>query len=489
MNNNKKIIAFAFIVSLLTILICSCNSPLYPFNIWVDENAFMTVGKSWLHGLVPYRDIFEQKGPFLYFIFLIANLISQKTFIGVFILEVFSFTISLFWTFKIIQLYTKKKHSYYILPLFAAVICYSPFFSYGGSAEEFCLPFFIYGLYTLLKLLKEKTLTKNEYFINGLCASFVFLIKFNLVGFWIGFFISQLFISIKEKNTQDLIKKNMMLGLGFLIPLLTFSVYFYLNNSFKAFVNTYFLFNSNSYSHKMTFITRVIIDFKLFYKNLTSKWIIMTLMYVGTILFLLENKYIKLWNEKILLIFTYIMSFFGIYYGGFSYSYYFLFMMPYIIFGLIYLYDKVKFENNRILRFIFFILLSIFLISRSDNIPFMKIKKKNLVQFKYAEIMKKNKAKTLLNYGFLDSGFYMSADILPSVRYFELQNAPVDGMNEVLGQMIDNRKFDYIVVIQTNDDYDPTIREIHEKYNLVRKDRQKFDGMSITYHLYKAKGL
>ena len=38
-------------------------------NNWVDENAFFTVGKAWGHGLIPYRDMFEQKGPVLFLIF------------------------------------------------------------------------------------------------------------------------------------------------------------------------------------------------------------------------------------------------------------------------------------------------------------------------------------------------------------------------------------------------------------------------------------
>ena len=140
------LILFCFTVALVSLFICSKNSPLYPFNDWVDENAFMTVGKSWVNGVIPYRDLYEQKGPFLYLIFALAYIINNHSFIGVFIFEIVSFTFLLYYASKIIKLYLKDKYIYYIIPLFSAIVTTSPYFVHGGSAEEFTLPFFMYML-------------------------------------------------------------------------------------------------------------------------------------------------------------------------------------------------------------------------------------------------------------------------------------------------------------------------------------------------------
>ena len=59
---------FAFLLSFLFITICSKNSFLYPMNDWGDVNCFFIVGRSLLDGKVLYRDIYDQKGPILYFI-------------------------------------------------------------------------------------------------------------------------------------------------------------------------------------------------------------------------------------------------------------------------------------------------------------------------------------------------------------------------------------------------------------------------------------
>ena len=94
---NKKwfCLLFCFVVSSLIILFTSKCSPLYPFNDWVDANAFFTTGQGIFNGIVPYRDLFEQKGLLLYFIYGIGYLISHTSFIGIYFFEV------IFWSIEI----------------------------------------------------------------------------------------------------------------------------------------------------------------------------------------------------------------------------------------------------------------------------------------------------------------------------------------------------------------------------------------------------
>lgn len=111
----KKFIIYSliFLIGAIFITLISKNSFLFKFNDWWDANAFMTVGKGIWEGVVPYRDLFEQKGPYLYLIYAFASLISNKTFIGVYLLEVIAMFINLIFTRKIIKLYYKdEKYSF-----------------------------------------------------------------------------------------------------------------------------------------------------------------------------------------------------------------------------------------------------------------------------------------------------------------------------------------------------------------------------------------
>ena len=67
--------------------LCSMSSPLYPINIWDDANCLLTVGRAMRAGKVLYRDIYEQKGPLLYFAHWVAACVSEDSFFGVYLLE------------------------------------------------------------------------------------------------------------------------------------------------------------------------------------------------------------------------------------------------------------------------------------------------------------------------------------------------------------------------------------------------------------------
>ena len=166
----NPLLAFSFLMATLFLLVCSKSSPLYPMNDWVDVNCFFTVGKSILHGIVPYAELYEQKGPVLYFMYAIAALISDQSFFGVFLLEVVTFGLFLYFSGKIAEIYLGKTSLiYFILAFLAMLIPISKAFAHGGGCEELCLFMLTYSLYSVLLALHEKrTLTFKEAFINGI---------------------------------------------------------------------------------------------------------------------------------------------------------------------------------------------------------------------------------------------------------------------------------------------------------------------------------
>lgn len=492
MKKNKKIIVvFLFMItSFICLFFCTRNSPYYCFNDWVDENAFMTVGKSWLFGIIPYKDIFEQKGPFLYLIFALANLISSKSFIGVFIFEIISMAISLCFAYKINRLYLNQKCSTLSTIFLCPLLTSCDFFVQGGSAEEFCFPFIFFSIYSLLRMLKDDNISNIEIFYVGLFAGVAVLIKFNTIGLWVGYLLTVLILYLKEKKIKELIKKVLFWNAGFLIPILGFSLYFVLNHAFKEFIETYLVFNCNNYSYTLSLGERVKKVFEIYYSQISSSFLIINLTYIGSLLFVLSKRYIDKFYKKILLIQTYIFSFFGIFFGGFAYDYYFLFMMPYIILSFILIFDNLqrsKLSNiKKTLVFILFALFCVYNISKSNNIYFHEMKLEDTVQYKFSEEIRKTKNPTLLNFGSLDGGFYMMSDVLPSVKYFEQQNVYIPGADDLLHEMINEKMFDYIVV-RTDEMYDPRGDFLYDNYTLIKKQSQVSEGVTFKYYLYKRK--
>ena len=187
LSTEYSILLYSFIVSTIFLLIRTKSSPLYPFNDWNDLNSFFTVGKAMFNGIVPYRDLFEQKGPILYFLYGLAYLISNKTLLGGYILEVIFFTVFLYYSYKIIFLLTNRSNTIQ-LPIVALLVLSSKSFVHGGSAEELYLPLFSISLYYLiyyLTNLDSQTVNTNKIvLINGIIAGSILWIKFSLLGFW-----------------------------------------------------------------------------------------------------------------------------------------------------------------------------------------------------------------------------------------------------------------------------------------------------------------
>ena len=270
MKRINKYLIFSFIIAFLVLLFTSKNSFLYVFNDWVDANSFFTLGKGMFNGLIPYKDIFEQKGPLLYLIYGIGYLISHKTFHGVFILEVISLTIFLYYTHKIFTMYFDKKYSLFLLPSLAMIITVSIFFAHGGSCEEFCLPFFAVSTYYYIKHFIKKELTKKEILINGLIAGCILMMKYTLLGFWIAFCLFVCINYLRKKEIKKILIFCLLFLLGMLIPFMIGIVYFLINNGIKEFINVYFIFNITAYSdsEKIGIIGKIIEAFKYMFSVL-----------------------------------------------------------------------------------------------------------------------------------------------------------------------------------------------------------------------------
>ena len=183
-----RLLLLSMVLSALFLGICSKSSPLYPLNDWVDVHCFFTMGRGILEGIVPYRDLYEQKGPVLYFLFALAALVSDRSFWGVFLMEVATYGLFLYFSGRIMAIYLGEKPIvYFLTAILCAVIPVSKAFAHGGGAEQLCLFMLAYSLWSVLSALQDKRpLSFWEAFLNGVFAAAVLYIKFTMLGFYIG---------------------------------------------------------------------------------------------------------------------------------------------------------------------------------------------------------------------------------------------------------------------------------------------------------------
>ena len=477
LKKNIGILSFCLIISFVLLAITSKCSFLYPFNDWVDANAFFTVGKGIFKGVVPYLDVFEQKGPILYFIYGIASLISYKSFIGVFVFEVISFTILLFYFNKIIKLFLNEKYSYIILPIMGTIICTCNGFVHGGSCEEFCLPLVTISLYYYIYHFKVKRLSYKELVLNGIFAGLILMMKYSILGFSFGFmafiFFDYLF---RAKDVKRAFLSCIFFLMGMLLPVLICLLYLGINGAISDFINEYFIINITAYgSEKMNVFVKIYKLIRGFCGALYGNGIIFVLYcLIPVALWLFKiNKYFV-----ITLFVNIVLMTFGIYSRLHFYSYY---ILPLFVFGimsliLVFMFYDQLFKNKDKL---FVLIASIsalccgILTYMLANYRYMILMpKEGMFQYNFANYINRYDNPTLLNMGYLDAGLYTTTGILPNTKFFEVQNISYERFPDNLDDMktsVINKKVMFILYYGKNDiDY---IMENHsyilDDYHLV----------------------
>ena len=290
MNWKQKVILalLCLITSGVLLLLCSQSSPMYPLNVWEDSNCLMTVGRVMKAGGVVYRDIYEQKGPTLYLLHEIAAYISETTFLGVFILEVFSFAVVLYLAYLMTRHKGNTVVDFGVIALIGACVLVSGAFSRGDSAEEFCLPFLMGALYLVFQHYgkKEGPMAPWALFICGLFAGVVATIKFTILGL-LGLCAAEGVLALRAGGMKRALRSAGVFLSGMLLPILAWGVYFAVHDALDDFYTVYIYNNVFVYSDEGRTILDVIRDIYTTVRN-NLFWVI--LAGVGMLALLLDRR-------------------------------------------------------------------------------------------------------------------------------------------------------------------------------------------------------
>ena len=475
----NKIVVYGFllILSAIFIALCSRSSFLYTINDSADPNIFFTVGKSIFKGKVLYKDIYEQNGPYLFLLHGLASLISQTSFLGVYYLEVFINWIFLIYIRKIIYLYIRNDLITFIgIPIAFAIIVASKSFWFGDNAEEICWPFLIYGLYVLLKSLKNDSLISNkEYFYIGITSGFVLWVKYTMLGFYIGWYLVPLVFMIYRKEFKSLLFSIVWIITGVFTVSLPILLYFLLNNALPYLWETYFYNNIFLYSIKneLPLLTSLLNALK---DNIVQNIWLSFLILLSFVWMIFQTKA----KEFIGYFLCFIGLFLSTYIGGRYYPYYFSCLAIFVTPGIILLYyiiNRVTVPFRQILLVPLSLGFSLWIIySMSSNVPFINKPEDEYPQYTFSKIMNQISDPTLLNYGTLDSGFNTYANIIPNNRFYSSFNVPLSEIGEEQNNMVNDGEFDFIIT------GDPNLHFNH--YSLIATKTHNRGEGDVNYSLY-----
>ena len=109
----------------------------------------------------------------------------------------------------------------------------------------------------------------------------------------------------------------------------------------------------------------------------------------------------------------------------------------------------------------------------------MKYSRSDMPQFKFAETARKLDATTMLNYGFLDGGFYFAADIVPDYKYFCRNNTGMEEMLKSQDYYIQSGSPELIVSRSYTGE-----RDYFQNYTCVSEELFPYYRRMVRYYLY-----
>ena len=499
---------FILIAAVIPLMVCSKCSPLYPFNDWPDINIFFTMGKGLMNGYVPYLDLVDHKGPYLYLAAGIGYLFSHTGFGGYFLLELLSMFFFLLYTHKIVRLYTKGP-VLWLLPILCTGITASKSFVHGGSLEELCLGIFAYAVYSLLSWLRsdeKRPMSRVTLVMNGFWAGVFLWSKFTLLGFYMAWIAVAALRELGKKQLRELFRSVGLFLAGMLAATIPWLIYFSINGALKEWFEIYLWDNIFGYTSwgEISLIRKIqeaglsILRFLKDRENrYYSVWII-----TGALFYAVFPVRIISWKEKFSILLLGMAMGLGLFIGGNLQDYYGLPLAVFCAFGILgpavvldrpakWLQEHLKKGAQYLYVLIFpgMLILAAWTGCRlSSNAYLLSVDKSAMPQFRFAERIQQAGDKSVLNYGFLDGGFYTVLDETPKVRYFCVTNLNPDRMLLEQNNYVADRKTHFVVCWKAYPAEEEELKNlpiVTEFYELVDYVYFYLEADIRTYALYE----
>ncbi len=187
-----------------------------------DSAVFQVVGKYWLEGVLPYKEIFDHKGPIVYVINAIGYAIYPRS--GIMVPQIIFLYLSCLFIWRAMELYSSSKWKVFFMLL--TLIYYAAHYEEGNHVTEYTLPFLSAAAYCFLLSLKEDKFPPLYGFVYGLGFGACFLIRLSdAAQICCQCFLVAVFL-LQARDFKTLWQNVLSFLAGFAIICLPFVIYF-----------------------------------------------------------------------------------------------------------------------------------------------------------------------------------------------------------------------------------------------------------------------
>lgn len=222
---SKKMIwcgVYFFIICTVLLFLSSRTSPLYSLllgDYGKNEAATaMLIGKYWIQGEIPYKDLFAVGGPIYFLIQAIGWMIGERS--GILILQGINLFACMIIMQKIVHKFQNGWRSWGIPA--AILFVYIATCSGGNSASEWCLTLLAVGLWISL----QEQISSKSAMLFGVILGLGMMIHIQSSGMLYGIFIWMLWTILKQEGIKKFRTVFGWIGIGYMIVVVPIVLYF-----------------------------------------------------------------------------------------------------------------------------------------------------------------------------------------------------------------------------------------------------------------------
>ena len=240
----------------LTSFVCP-YAPYFRYCFETDESVYRILSLGWLRGKLPYRDLFDHKGPLTYVFYALGLLLSGQKNWGMWIVFCIVNAITFTTMYKIFRLYYSEKISMasssfllFILTFFKDSI-----FGSASKPENILVMFLMLSSYLFARAVRDysvkdpeekksaKVFSIPDMIKLGLYCGCVFMIKFNVCIFYLCFLGAYFLWLLIRKNFSEFFSRAVIFLGGIAAITGIFVIYYAAMGGLSDFIDTYFGFN------------------------------------------------------------------------------------------------------------------------------------------------------------------------------------------------------------------------------------------------------
>lgn len=319
----------------------------------MDPDCFYAEGCAVAHGLLPYRDFIDVKGPLLFFIYTVGYLLTPTRCEGIFLLYVLATWGTLIAFYRTAELFGLSRPAAIAAVAFVACALFSRLTAFWGAQPELLLVFpFTWTVYYLTAFLKYPTLNCHHrlaWWVGGASAA-AFWVKFNFVLPYVAVFCIAVFVLVQRGCIKDAWRFVLRCFAAGVMVCLPFVVYFTCYGLWGDFIFSYFLLNMGANANHLasaSFLHTAYCYFLRLFTNSSALACVVVLYTLYTAFIRKghpeQRKLMRMLLPLVLL--TYLSCFVGIW------GYYYIMMAPMAIFLCIDL-ARVVFEKGWLHRWL-----------------------------------------------------------------------------------------------------------------------------------------